>query len=77
MLFIGSIRERLSVIALSADEYADAIEASAALGIVGGAIYDTMLAHYAIKAKVRGPIAGTVGHYAQCGAEVTRRLQLP
>src|SRR6202051_4624553 len=44
MLFIGTIRERLSVIALSADEYAHALEASAALGIVGGAIYDAMLA---------------------------------
>jgi hypothetical protein len=35
MLFIGNIRERLSIIALSGDEYADALEASAALGIVG------------------------------------------
>jgi len=44
MLFIGNIRERLSTIALSGDEYADALEASAALGIVGGGIYEAMLA---------------------------------
>src|SRR5579864_147910 len=43
MLFIGSIRERLSVIALSGDEYADALQTSAALGIVGGGIYDAIL----------------------------------
>ena len=28
MLFVGSIRERLSIIALSGDEYADALQAS-------------------------------------------------
>src|SRR5450759_1323788 len=50
MLFIGSIRERLSIIALSGDEYADALEASVARGIVAGGIYDAMLAHCAIKA---------------------------
>ena len=51
MLFIGSIRERLSIIDLSGDEYADALQSSAGLGIVGGGIYDAMLAHCAIKAK--------------------------
>jgi hypothetical protein len=50
MLFIGSIRERLSIIALTGGEYADALEASSALGIVGGGIYDAMLANCAIKA---------------------------
>lgn len=53
VLFIGSIRERLSVIALNGDEYASALEASAALGIVGGGIYDAMLAHCAIKAQAK------------------------
>src|ERR1700759_3299105 len=36
MLFIGSVRERLAIIALSDNEYADALEASASLGVVGG-----------------------------------------
>jgi predicted nucleic acid-binding protein len=49
MLFIGGIRDRLSIIALDGDEYADALQASAALGIVRGGIYDAMLAHCAIK----------------------------
>ena len=48
MFFIGSIRERLSVIALSGDEYADASQTAAALGIVGGGIYDAMLAQCAL-----------------------------
>jgi predicted nucleic acid-binding protein len=31
MLFIGSIRERLSIVALNGDEYADALQASASV----------------------------------------------
>jgi hypothetical protein len=53
MLFIGGIRDRLSIIAPSGDEYADALEASAALGIVGGGIYDALKA-----ATVGGALTG-------------------
>ncbi len=77
MLFIGSIRERLSLIALDGDEYAKALEASAAFGIVGGGIYDAMLAHCAIKARAEKIYSGNGRHYAQCGPEATRRLQAP
>jgi predicted nucleic acid-binding protein len=77
MLFIGSIRERLSIIALTADEYADALMASSALGIVGGGIYDAILAHCATKAHAETIYSWNGKHYAQCGQEVTRRLRTP
>jgi len=77
MLFIGSIRERLSIIALDGDEYADALAVSAARGIVGGAIYDAMLAHCAIKAQAEAIYTWNQRHYEQCGLEVTQRLRRP
>ncbi len=77
MLFIGSIRERLSIIALEGDEYADPLAGSAALGIIGGGIYDAMLAHCAIKAKSETIYTWNGRHYAQCGPDVTRRLRTP
>lgn len=77
MLFIGSIRERLTIIALSGDEYADALAASAARGIVGGAIYDAMLAHCAIKAQVKKIYSWNARHYGQCGSEVANLLDTP
>jgi predicted nucleic acid-binding protein len=77
MLFIGSIRERLSIIALTGDEYADALQASSVLGIVGGGIYDAMLAHCAVKAQAETIYSWNSRHYALCGAEVTRRLSTP
>ena len=77
VLFIGSIRERLSIIQLGGEEYADALQASAARGIVSGGIYDAMLAHCALKAQAETIFSWNVRHYAQCGPEVTRRLRTP
>ncbi|HWE51343.1 MAG TPA: PIN domain-containing protein [Bryobacteraceae bacterium] len=77
MLFIGSIRERLSIVALDGDEYADALQESSGLGIVGGGIYDAMLAHCAIKVQAEVVYSWNIRHYSQCGAEVTRRLRTP
>jgi len=76
-LFLSSIRERLSVVALSANEYANALQASAALGIVGGGIYDAMLAHCAFKAKAEAIYTWNVRHYTLCGREVVGRLRTP
>jgi predicted nucleic acid-binding protein len=77
MLFIGSIRDRLSIIALSGDEYADALQSSAALGIVGAGIYDALLAHCAIKAQAETIYSWNSRHYGQCAPEVTGRLRTP
>jgi predicted nucleic acid-binding protein len=77
MLFIGNIRERLSIIALTGDEYAGALQKSAGLGIVGGGIYDAMLAHCAVKSKAQVIYTWNVRHYSLCGPEVVRRLRTP
>jgi predicted nucleic acid-binding protein len=77
MLFVGSICERLSLVALDGDEYAKALEASAALGVVGGGIYDAILAHCALKADAETIYSWNNRHCAQCGPEVIRRLRTP
>lgn len=77
MLFIGSIRERLSIIALTGDEYADALQVSSARGIVGGGIYDALLAHCAIKAQAETIYTWNVRHYSLCAPEVSKRLRAP
>jgi len=77
MLFLGSLRERLSIISLTGDQYADALAASAALGIVGGNIYDAMLAQCALTANAETIYTWNLRHYALCGPEVIRRIQAP
>ena len=51
MLFIGSVRERLTLIALTAEEYAKTQQTFADLCVTGGAIYDAHLAACALKAR--------------------------
>lgn len=76
-LFIADIRERLSIVALDGDEYADSLEQAASRGIVGGAIYDAMLAQCASKAKAEAIYSWNLRHYALCGDEITLRLRTP
>src|ERR1019366_2931395 len=70
MLFIGSICERLSIIALDGDEYADALQAWAARGIVGAGIYDALLAQCGIKAQAESIYSWNGRHYGLFGPEV-------
>jgi predicted nucleic acid-binding protein len=77
MLFIGDIRERLTIIALTGNEYADALQQAASQGIVGGGVYDALLAHCAIKAKAETIYTWNTRHYALCGLEVARRVRTP
>ncbi|MGE0705734.1 MAG: PIN domain-containing protein [Vicinamibacterales bacterium] len=77
MLFVGTILERLNVIALSAEEYGAAIETWSKLGITGGTIYDALLASCALKAEVGVIYSWNGRHYRQLGPEVEGRLRLP
>ncbi len=77
MLFIGNIRERLSIVALNGEEYADALQGSAARGVIGGAIYDALLAHCALKSKAQVIYTWNTRHYALCGREIAGRLRTP
>lgn len=77
MLFVGDIRERLSVVALTGEEYAEALQSFAALGVVGGATYDALLPRCAIKAGAGTIYSWNSRHYGQCGPDVIRRLRTP
>lgn len=77
MLFIDSIRERLSAVALDGEESAIALKAAASVGIVGGGIYDAMIAHCALKAKADVIYSWNTRHYSLFGAEVTGLLRTP
>jgi hypothetical protein len=77
MLFITNIRERLTIVALSADEYGDMLQKFTSIGIVGGTIYDAFLAACALKAKAETLFTWNIRHYGQFGPEVTRILKTP
>ena len=51
MLFLSTMRERLTIVTLDDDEYFTAIGTAAAADVVGGTIYDAILARCAIKVR--------------------------
>jgi predicted nucleic acid-binding protein len=77
MLFLGSIRERLSIVALSDEEYVEALEASSALGVTGGGIYDALLGHCAIKAGAETIYTWNVKHFKRLGPDIAGRVTTP
>ena len=77
MLFLQNMADRLTFISLESDEYWAAITNSAEAGIVGGTIYDALLAHCALKAKVDVIYTWDLEHFQQLGSEVARRVRTP
>ena len=77
MLFLSDIRERLTIISLDDEDYFNAIDGAAALGIVGGAIYDALLAQCAVKARAEIIYTWNIKHYEQLGSEASKRVRTP
>lgn len=77
MLFLGNVRDRLSLVALSEEEYFETVEASAAAGVTGCGIYDAVLAHCALKAGARTIYTWNVEHFRRLGPEIAKRVTTP
>ncbi|MBV8205866.1 MAG: PIN domain-containing protein [Acidobacteria bacterium] len=77
LLFLGSIRERLSVIALSETEYFEVIAASAAAGVQGGAIYDAVLGQCALKAGAKILYTWNLSDYLRLPSDIAGRVRTP
>jgi predicted nucleic acid-binding protein len=77
LLFIGDVRERLTIVSLNDQEYFKALEDSAAIGIVGGAIYDALLAYSALKAKAGTIYTWNMKDFVRLGAEIAARVRTP
>ena len=67
MLFLGTLQERLNVVALDASEYFAGVERFAGFGIVGGTIYDAMMALCALQADAETIYTWNRRHFRQCG----------
>jgi predicted nucleic acid-binding protein len=77
LLFLENIRERLILIALTGDEYHATIKEAAEAGVIGGTIYDALIAHCALKAKVDAVYTWNTRHFEQFGPAVAKRLRTP
>jgi predicted nucleic acid-binding protein len=74
LLFLGNVRERLTIMALDAEEYCKALETAATLGIVGGGIYDAIIGRCALKARAQSIYTWNIGHFKRLGPDVSSRV---
>lgn len=77
LLFLGSVRERLTLVTLNQEEYFNVFEASSALDLAGGGIYDALLAHCAIKANAESIYTWNVKDFVRLGPEIAGRVKTP
>jgi predicted nucleic acid-binding protein len=77
LLFLGNVRERLTIVALDQDEYFRAIEAASAADASGGGIYDAILARCALKAKAESIYTWNVKHFKRLGPDIAARVKTP
>ena len=77
LLILDQIRERLTIITLDEEDYYSAIAFAVAQGIVGGTIYDVLLAKCALKANATIIYTWDVDHFRRLGPEVARRVRTP
>jgi predicted nucleic acid-binding protein len=77
ILFLTDIQEHLTIVSLESSEYFQAIQGAALNGIVGGTIYDALLAACAIKAKAETIYTDNERHFRMLGPDVARRVRRP
>jgi hypothetical protein len=71
------VRQRLTIVSLDGPEYFRALDASSALGIAGGAIYDALLAHCAVKAKAQAIYTWNTKDFTRLGPDIAGRVKAP
>ena len=77
LLFLGSVRERLTIVTLDPQDYIAAIETTNALGIVGGGIYDALIGECALKARAQSIYTWNVKHFRRLPPDIARRVKTP
>jgi len=77
LLFIGNIRERFTPVGLNEPEYLQMLEASAAAGLAGGAIYDSLLGHCAIKAGAETIYTWNTKDFLRLPTAIASRVKTP
>ena len=77
LLFLGDIRERLTLVALDEQEYVQLVEAAAAAGLASGAIYDAILGHCGLKAKAEVIYTWNTKDFLRLSPAVAGRVKNP
>lgn len=74
---VKQIRERLTLITLSEQEYVSALELASSATIVGAAAYDALIAYCAAKAGAATLLTWNVRDFTRLGSAIARLVKTP
>ena len=77
LLFLGNIRDRLTIVAMNNNDYFKVLETCAVRGIAGGAVYDAILGQCAHKAEAESLFTWNLKDFRRLGPEIAARLKMP
>lgn len=77
LLFLGDIRERLTLISLTADECFRVMESAAVSELAGGAVYDSLLGHCALKADAETIYTWNTRDFLRLSPAMASRVKTP
>jgi predicted nucleic acid-binding protein len=77
LLFVGNILERLTLVGLDEQEYCQTLESAAAAGLLGGAIYDAILVHCALKANAETIYTWNIKDFLRLPQPIAARVKRP
>jgi predicted nucleic acid-binding protein len=77
LLFLDDVRKRLTIISLTEEDYYSTLSASAGEGILGGTIYDALLARCALKSNCDIIYTWNTADFSRLGTEVAERTRTP
>lgn len=77
LISLDSVCERLETIALDSHEYVSAIQEASADGVIGGTIYDALLAECARKARATVILTWNLNHFQRVCRELGEMVETP
>ena len=77
LLFLDNLRERLTLVVLEPDDFLQVLEQSANSGIIGGALYDALIARCAMKVKAETIYTWNTKHFARLNPQIAARVRAP
>ncbi len=77
LLFLGNVRDRLTIVALEPEECFDAIDAANGVGVLGGGIYDALIGHSALKVRAQIIYTWNMKHFKRLVPDVASRVRTP
>jgi predicted nucleic acid-binding protein len=77
LLFVEEVRNRLTLVSLSVEEYFATLQKAASRGFTGGRIYDSLLLACAAKCQAQAVYTWNLKHYQSLAPDLAHYIQTP